>query len=307
MSAQPGNRPKIFVTKIDLGLAAKLKVDLPAQGFVLASPQYTVFQAKKKGVSCTLYESGKLVVQGKEMAEFIEFYLEPEVLQSFAFSYSQLDLDLTPRIGADESGKGDLFGPLCVAALYASGDQINELSKLGIQDSKKMNDKKMIGIAKELKKNFTHHIVRIGSLKYNELYSKFGNLNRMLAWQHTVGLENIIQKTTCRYVILDQFASEHVMENMLKQKKVELDLTQRTKAEEDIVVAAASVLARVAFLDGLWQLEQDWNFSFPKGSGAQAKAAGKKFVAEHGPENLKKVAKMHFKTASEILGIKPDA
>src|SRR5690348_5948122 len=96
-----------FTTKIDLSLAPKLEEDLKAQGFILSKPPYTLFSAKKKGVSCTLYESGSLMVQGKEMDSFMEFYLEPEILHSFTYSHPEAHLDLKPHIGMDEAGKGD--------------------------------------------------------------------------------------------------------------------------------------------------------------------------------------------------------
>src|ERR1700730_9538190 len=111
--------PATFTAKIDLKLADKIKNDLIEQGFEISRPPYTVFAAKKTGISCTLYESGSLTVQGKEMQHFIEFYLEPEILQEFQFSHPEAHLDTTPHIGMDEAGKGDFFGPLCVAAVFA--------------------------------------------------------------------------------------------------------------------------------------------------------------------------------------------
>ncbi len=124
-------KPTIFVTKVDLGIADKLVNDLKGKGFELSKPQYTVFSAKKKGLSCTLYQSGKLMVQGKDTPEFMEFYLEPEILQSFDYSYKEAaDVDMTPRIGIDESGKGDIFGALCVAGVYADKAGIEALQKI---------------------------------------------------------------------------------------------------------------------------------------------------------------------------------
>ena len=104
--------PKNFVTTIDVKIADKLMQDLVNQGFEITNPAYTIFLAKKKGISCTLYQSGKLMVQGKDMAEFLEFYLEPQILGTFKFTYQDLTIDTKARIGIDESGKGDFFGPL---------------------------------------------------------------------------------------------------------------------------------------------------------------------------------------------------
>ena len=289
-----------FVVQIDLSLAEKLKEGLQEQGFELAQPAYTLFQGKKKGLTCTLYTSGKLMVQGKEMAHFIQFYLEPEILQSFGFGYEKLTLDLTARIGVDESGKGDFFGPLCVAGVYAAGEGISNLADLGVKDSKKLSDTSVLKIAQKVRKDYLFHVVRINPEKYNELYEKFGNLNLLLAWGHATVIENLVEQSGCEAVIIDQFAAEHVVENALRRKKRKVLLTQRTKAEQDLVVAAASILARAAFLEGLEKLEQTWGVPFPKGASAMTIQAGKQLVQEHGNQVLTQVGKMHFKTARVI-------
>jgi ribonuclease HIII len=290
-----------FVAQIDLNLADQLKEGLRDQGFELSQPPYTLFQGKKKGVTCTLYTSGKLMVQGKEMKPFIEYYLEPEILKSFTFGYETVQLDLTPRIGVDESGKGDFFGPLCIAGVFAADQQIPALAQLGVKDSKKLSDDSVLKIAQKIRKDFLFHIVRIGPEKYNELYEKFGNLNLLLAWGHATVIEELVDKSGCESVIIDQFAAEHVVENALRRKKKKVLLTQRTKAEQDLVVAAASILARAAFLEGLQKLQQTWNLVFPKGASAQTTQAGVHFIKQHGVQSLVSVAKMHFKTAQVIL------
>ncbi len=292
----------VFVEKIDLSLASKLRGDLIEQGFELQAPQYTLFQAKKKGVSVTLYESGKLVVQGKEMKEFIEFYLEPEILKSFSFTYGNLDLDLTPRIGIDESGKGDFFGPLAIGGVFANGEQIEKLQKMGVMDSKKLQDDKAHSLAKEIRKIVPWHVVRMNPKRYNELYAQFGNLNKLLAWGHAATIEKLVEQTGCKKVIVDQFAAEWQVESALKRKGLVLDLTQRTKAESDVVVAAASILARAAFLEGLDKLSKEFGVDLPKGASKKVIEQGLAFVRTHTAERLPEVAKMHFKTAIEVTG-----
>lgn len=296
-------KPNYFVAKVDLALADKLKTDLTEQGFTLSKPAYTLFNAKKKGISCTLYTSGKLVVQGAEMRTFMEFYLEPEVLKSFTFTYQEeaKELDLTPRIGADEAGKGDFFGPLCVAVLYADRENISQLAALGVRDSKGLSDKKVTEIAQKLRGQYIHHIVKINPAKYNEIYLQFGNLNSLLAWAHVTAMEQIMQKSGCKNIILDQFADERVIKKALKRKNMEPDLLQRHRAEEDIVVAGASILARHAFLEGLEKLGREFSLVLPKGASKEVIAAGKKFVSMYGQEALAKVGKLHFKTLNAIL------
>lgn len=290
-----------FVAEIDLKLADKLREDLVQKGFELTQPVHTIFSAQKKGVSCTLYTSGKLTVQGKEMEEFITFYLEPEILKDISFSYPEAKLDLTPRIGIDEAGKGDFFGPLCVAGVQAGGTQINELQKIGVRDSKRMSDASVLTCAKKIRETLPHSIVKISPIKYNELYDNFKNLNRLLAWGHATAISELVQKTGCRKVIIDQFASEHLVISALKRKELEVDLTQRHGAEEDLVVAAASILARAAFLQGLEDLSQNLGITLPKGASQKVVEIGRELVQKKGEEILSKVAKLHFKTREQIL------
>lgn len=295
------NQPVNFITEIDLMLAPKLKADLEEQGFEFFKPAYTVFQAKKKGVSCTLYESGKFMVQGKDKHDFITFYLEPEILGKLAHSYPETEVSTDPHIGVDEAGKGDVFGPLCVAALYADSDQISELIKMGIRDSKRLTDPTTIKIAAKIKKSFDYSIVQIFPKKYNELYQGFNNLNTLLGWGHATAIEEVVQKSECTDVLIDQFASEHVVISALKKKGLDVNLTQCHRGEEDIVVAGASILARAAFVQGLEKLSEDYKLTLPKGASPKVIQAGQKFVSSHGKEALNMVAKLHFKTIDQIL------
>lgn len=292
-----------FVTTVDLKITDKLKQDLIDQGFEISQPVHTVFSAKKKGISCTLYQSGKLMVQGKDMAEFLEFYLEPQILESFKFSYQELDIDTTSHIGIDESGKGDFFGPLCVAGVHAEGSAILELKKLGVKDSKALSDATIIKIGKNIRQNYAHHIIRINPAKYNALYAQFKNLNHLLAWGHATAIEQLVARTQCQNVIIDQFADESVVLRALHRKKMEVNLSQKHRAEEDLVVAAASILARQEFLEALAHLSEKYKMKFPKGASTQTIQAGKRLVHEYGSEVLEQVGKMHFKTLDAILGV----
>lgn len=285
--------------------------DLESQGFTISKPPYTLFSAKKKGISCTLYSSGKLVVQGKEKAEFIEFYLEP-ILQSFTFSYPNLkaetksaggakvETSVNSRIGIDESGKGDFFGPLCIAGVYATSESALELKAMGVRDSKDLSDAAILKLAKTIRANYVHHIVKINPQKYNELYAQFKNLNYLLAWGHATTIEQLVERTGCRDIVVDQFANERVVLTALKRKNLKLNVLQRHRAEEDLVVAAASILAREAFLLGLEMLGEEFSIKLPKGASRATIEAGKLFVKRHGIETLGQVGKLHFKTLESI-------
>lgn len=295
------NKSSNFITEIDIALASKLKKDLENQGFELSQPTYTIFQAKKQGVSCTLYESGKLMVQGKGKADFISYYLEPEILGNLSYTYPETTVNTSPHIGVDEAGKGDVFGPLCVAALYADEAMIMELIKMGIRDSKRLTDTTIIKLADKIKKEYPYSIIQIFPKRYNELYEQFKNLNQLLAWGHATAIEEITKKTDCRDVIIDQFASEHVVENALRRKLVQVDLSQRHRGEEDIVVAGASILARAAFVQGIDKLGSQFNLTLPKGASSLVIKAGRQFVRTHGEAPLTEVAKLHFKTIKEFI------
>jgi ribonuclease HIII len=293
--------PSCFVATIALELAPKLKSDLTSQGFTFTTPAYTLFAAQKQGVSCTLYTSGKLTVQGKDMHDFITFYLEPEILQSVAFSYPETQVNMTARIGIDESGKGDFFGPLCIAGVQADEGKIRELLSIGVRDSKALSDKAALTLSQKIKAICPHSVVRISPEKYNDLYANFKNLNSLLGWGHATAIGELVATTGCHEVIIDQFASEHVVLNALKAKQLKVHLTQRHRAEADPVVAAASILARAAFLKGLEDLGARYSIVLPKGASREVIRVGKALVEKHGASILQGVAKLHFKTYQEIV------
>ncbi len=299
------NKPSCFVANIDLSLADKLHQDLESQGFVLTKPQYTLFSAQKKGVSCTLYTSGKLTVQGKDMKEFIEFYLEPEILGNLSYTHRTEEvlakIDLEARIGVDEAGKGDFFGPLCIAAVKADKDEIRALLDLGVKDSKKMSDPVIMKTALKLKERFAHAVVIISPRRYNEMYQSFHNLNRLLAWGHATAIEDLHQKTGCKKALIDKFGGAYLVEEAIKKKHLTIDLVQRTHAEEDPVVAAASILARANFVHQIENLSKQLGIELPKGASAKVKEVGKRIVEEKGIAALDNVCKRHFKTYEEIL------
>lgn len=293
-----------FVVELSTEQRHLLRSRLEEQGFTFSQPTHTLFQAKKEHLVCTLYGSGKLTVQGKGMKEFIEYFLEPEILNSFTYGYEEVKHDLSARIGVDESGKGDFFGPLCIAGVFADEKTIPELAKMGVRDSKKVQDASCLKIAGKIRALTPHSIVRINPLKYNELYEKFGNLNLLLGWGHATVIENLVEQTGCEKIIIDQFAAERVVIDALKRKKRSVSLTQRTKAEQDIVVAAASILARAAFLEGLEKLSQQIGLTLPKGASSQTISVGKQLVEKYDASILNTVGKVHFKTYTAILDFK---
>jgi len=205
------------------------------------------------------------------------------------------------RIGTDESGKGDYFGPLVVAGVFVPEDQQNVLKELGIRDSKKISDNRVRELADLLKKGYKHSLVAIGPEKYNELYTKLRNLNRILAWAHSRAIENILEEVNCSVAVTDQFGDKSFVLNALMKKGREIELIQKPKAEEDLAVAAASIMARAEFLKRLYFLSQDVGLDLPKGSSSLVEEAGLKLVKLHNAEILDKFAKKHFKITRRIL------
>ncbi len=205
------------------------------------------------------------------------------------------------RIGTDESGKGDYFGPLVVAGVFLPEGQESVLAELGVKDSKKFSDNRVRELADLVKKGYTHSIVAIGPEKYNGLYSKLRNLNRILAWAHARAIENILEEVNCKLAVTDQFGDKAYVLNALMKRGETIELIQRPKAEEDLAVAAASILARAEFLKRLYFLSQDMGIELPKGASPLVEEAGLKLVKTQGVQALDKVAKRHFKITARIL------
>jgi ribonuclease HIII len=205
------------------------------------------------------------------------------------------------RIGIDESGKGDYFGPLVIAAVFVDATTQGELRLMQVRDSKKISDGRILEMAPDIKTICPHSVIAIGPQKYNELYAKIRNLNRLLAWGHAKALETLLERVTCERAISDQFGNERLILNVLQEKGRKIVLEQRTKAESDLAVAAASILARAEFLLRLKRLSSEVGTTLPKGASPAVELAAKMIVKKHGQERLGLVAKLHFKTTKAVL------
>lgn len=212
------------------------------------------------------------------------------------------DLSSLDRIGIDESGKGDYFGPLVIAAVFVTPSTQQDLTLMQVRDSKKISDGRIVEMAPDIRLACPHSIVAIGPQRYNELYAKIKNLNRLLAWGHARALENLLQQVDCDLAIADQFGDERLILNALQEKGKQIRLMQRPKAESDLAVAAASILARAEFLQRLHKLSEGLNTTLPKGASPAVELAGKMVIKKYGRERLGTVAKLHFKTTKQILG-----
>lgn len=205
------------------------------------------------------------------------------------------------RIGIDESGKGDYFGPLVIAAVFVDAVTQGELALMRVRDSKKISDGRILDMAPDIKTICPHSLVAIGPQKYNELYAKIKNLNRLLAWGHARALENLLDRVSCGRAIADQFGDERLILNALQAKGRTIVLEQRPKAESDMAVAAASILARAEFLIRLKRLSEEVGTTLPKGAAATVEQAARMVIKKHGQERLGEIAKLHFKTTQAVL------
>jgi ribonuclease HIII len=212
-----------------------------------------------------------------------------------------------PIIGTDESGKGDYFGPLVSAGVYIDEQSAKALIACGVKDSKELSDSKNLELAQEVTKICKGHfaIIEISPEKYNDLYEQFKeerkNLNTLLAWGHAKAIEEILSKIDCKVAIADQFADESFILGKLQEKGKKLKLIQMHKAEQNIAVAAASILSRARFLERLSKLSDEYKIDLPKGASRTVIENAKKFVDMYGKESLRKVAKLHFKTTTEVF------
>ena len=212
-------------------------------------------------------------------------------------------MEYITHIGTDESGKGDFFGPLVIAGVMVDEKNAKYFLDLGIKDSKKLSDKKMLSLALEIKKNAPHSIIVISNGKYNELYNKMKNLNKLLAWGHARAIENVLEHNSCEYALSDKFGDERLIQSALMNKGRSIRLEQMCKAESDIAVAAASVLARATFVQKMQDMENNYGIKFQKGCSNLVKDVAKEFISKHGKKKLKEVCKTHFKTYNEVLTI----
>ena len=296
-----------YTQPLSLEQTQKLRALLEELGFEFAPKPYTIFFAQKNKLSVAVYEKGpKVLIQGKGVEEFVQFEMEPKILGEAKLGYEEVHLPemFEPHFGIDESGKGDFFGPLVISGVYVDRGIARKLIDAGVQDSKRIgSDARIRTLAQTIRRTVGGLIdtVLIGPEKYNELYEKFGNLNSLLGWGHARVIENLLaKKPDCPRALSDQFADARVIEQSLLRHGRQIRIEQRTKAESDVAVAAASILAREAFIDWLDRRGKALGVQLGRGVSTNVKETAKKLVETTGPQRLREVAKVHFRTAHEI-------
>ena len=287
--------------------AVKLRALLDELGFQFSPKQYTIYFGQKNKLSVAVYQKGpKVLVQGKGVEEFVQFELEPKILGEARLGYEEVHSPeiFEPHFGVDESGKGDFFGPLVIAGVYVDRGIARKLIDARVQDSKRItSDARIRALADAIRKTTMglFEVVLIGPAKYNELYEKFGNLNKLLAWGHARVIENLLaKKPDCPRSLSDQFADARLIEQSLLGQGQKIQIQQRPRAESDIAVAAASILAREAFINWLEREGKKLGLRLERGVSPAVKGTAEKLVESKGPEMLRQVAKVHFRTAHAV-------
>ncbi len=283
----PDKAITLYNTPLTPAQAAKLKHLLREEGYKFETRPYTLYFAQKDKLTVAVYEKGpKAVIQGRGTEDFVRFRLEPDILGEAKLGYEEvLNPEMfEPHFGVDESGKGDFFGPLVIAGVYVDRDFTRRFQEIGITDSKRISsDKRIRDLATAIRKSgAAQSVVTIGPDRYNALFQKIGNLNRLLAWGHARVIENLCAlRPECPRALSDKFADVRVLQRALMENGRNIVLDQRTKAESDYAVAAASILAREKFIDWLDAAGKRIGVPLPRGVSASVKEAARK-IAEDG-------------------------
>ena len=309
--ADEKSMPKNYVCTVNDQQRMQIENYCREHGWQFSDLAYGHWKASGSKINVAAYKSGKLTVQGASTADFVLYFLEPEVLHTTGFGYAEpaavLNSEpITPHGGIDESGKGDFFGPLVVAGVYTDEEIGAKLAAAGVCDSKLIkSDKKITEIAQKIRAiapgKFA--VVTVGPEAYNRLYKNFGNLNRLLAWGHAKVIEELLERVPeCPRMLSDKFGNESLIRNALQTRGRLIKLEQETKAESDVAVAAASILARDGFIRIMAKLSESCGVELPRGAGNNVQAMANE-IAARDPELLQKISKTHFRTWYRAMGL----
>lgn len=282
------------------------------------TPQYAVFQADEADTVVTLYESGKAVFQGisanidANMWKEVESHLNPNKKIDITNSENKKKKEEAKKdpkvyycnsIGSDEVGTGDYFGPIVVTASFVSKENIPFLEELGVRDSKKLTDEKILEIVPKLIKVIPYESIILSNKEYNEKYSHNINMNKIKAIMHNKVLSKVKSKNfNYDYIVVDQFAQPYVYFNYLKEStNVVRNITFITKAEDKCLsVACSSIISRYIFLKEFDKLSKNLNLLLLKGASGKVDEIGVKIVNKYGFDKLNEIAKLNFKNTEKI-------
>ena len=282
------------------------------------TPPYATFQAVDGDTVVTLYNSGKAVFQGRDADLASQFWIETEKINVGSVDFTNSNekkkdksKDITTSkymyinsVGSDEVGTGDYFGPIVVSSSYVKKDDVNYLKELGVMDSKKITDEKILEIAPKIIKKVKYKSLVLTNKDYNK-FNKDYNMNKIKAIMHNKVLYQMINEEhpVIDAIIVDQFAEKYVYYNYLKNTNlVQRNITFMTKAEDkNIAVACSSIISRYIFIQEFNKISKNVGFNLPKGAGNKVDEIGKLIVQKYGKEILENIAKLNFKNTEKIL------
>ncbi|MFT3869442.1 MAG: ribonuclease HIII [Nibricoccus sp.] len=298
-----------YTVKLDDVQMEKLKsicVSRNWEPFEVAYSRFA-FKAEHLKLNVTAYTSGKVVIAGKGTEDFVRDTIEPEVTGQAKLGYDEvLHPDwYEPHAGLDESGKGDFFGPVIAATVIADRYAIELWIKAGVKDSKKVTESQIIRLDKLIRDTpgVSVRTCFSGMPKYNQMMARPGqNLNRLLAWLHATALTDALERKRVKWGLLDQFTEQPLVQRELERKEIkDFELRMRTKAEEDPVVAAASIVARAEYVRQMHELSKKFGAPLQKGASALVKQQASEIIQKFGARALGDFAKLHFRTAYEVV------
>ena len=284
-----------IVLKLPAAEQEAFRARLADELFEYRTVPHAQLSVKGEGVVATLYNSGKLVVQGAEASHFVTRFVDASVSPQPAKQDTR-EVPTRTTVGSDECGKGDYFGPLVVVAVRLTPNMAELLSGGRIADSKTLSDSTIRTLAGALRERVPNAVAVLDPEEYNAAHSEIGNVNEILADLHAKAIRALHEPGD--HVLVDRFANERLMQSRLEG--LDLTLEQRPRAESNLAVAAASVIARDEFLTAMERLSEEFALELPKGAGEPVDHAGREFVTLHGAEALARVAKVHFKNTTKI-------
>ena len=303
------NQLTVAGMKVDLGKTVPYGQQLIARDESGQMTTITLYAGKK---------GERTVVGGKESS------LRQRVSTALGQPQAKLDLGLSPLpmsmtsdngyvwpdyplwAGSDESGKGDLFGPLVVASVLLTREQAEKITALGVKDSKQLTDKQIAVLAVKIKTGVTSYkVTSLQPLAYNRLYDAMKaerkNLNDLLAWCHAKVLSELLSECSFLFAVVDRFCVHDLISRRLKNVPPSFSLLQIPKGERDPAVAAASILAREQYVTDMTRLSEKVGVCLPKGASAGVKECAGRLLRQLGPDEMKQYVKWHFKTIAELL------
>ena len=280
------------------------------------TPMYAIFQADEEDTVVTLYESGKVVFQGVSADVDANYWKETEKILTGSYpeekekkekkeEVDNTDYYIISSIGSDEVGTGDFFGPIIVTASYVDRKDISFLEKLGVRDSKKVTDEKIMKIAPTLIKKIPHYSYILTNEEYNKMQDSGNNMNKIKSILHNKCILGLLKENNFSYdmVVIDQFTPKRNYYGYLKDEaNVFRKITFTTKAEDKCLsVGVSSIISRYMFLQEMEKLSKKAGMSLPLGASTVVDETGKKIVEKYGKEKLSEIAKLNFKNTEKIL------